>query len=751
MKKQIKKQPLAKINQRNTLPDFAKPPFNFNQAALEKYIAKSIEEAGDDYESSLLNLEGGNKEDILYTFATTLVLAQSATKKTGYNYKESLDIDNAQIFYGDVYVEKNLSVFDPIIVLGNLIVDGTIDVDTYTFLIVRGQIKTKGILNYGFICCTQDIEVDEAIVCLGNAGSIYCLSNIISKLLVENNSSGNSDEIIIGNLICTYHFPAERMHNEFKRVLLELKALLVVAVLKESSEEFFAAEPLFDFIKQNKSIWKAEPSAVSENNLPKAIQKALKAPHIKELDLSGLTLTKLPTELFALTELEVLVISHNCLTEIPDEIAHLKKLEKLIADNNQISLLPQKLSALTALQILDLSNNKLTILPDIFANLKNLEALKLENNYLKNLPESVSNLICLTSLSLRKNQFECLPAEISSLIKLKDFNIYNNPLKETGQILQNLQSLKTLWIGTSIVKPATFLDLTVLGKLTNLENLYIKGIQFDVFPEFVFNLKQLQSLYLGHTRIRQLPEWIRELTELRDLNFDHAEIETIPDALILDTKITFLETTVFPNLRKDEKQKVNSLILQKEFETAFYNKDYETLLYKIKNKNINTIYPLLLKHEADFIHKLLPGSFIEVFGDKAYELMLQNKYSEAIWLFQLAFQIKTDTEQHNLSIYCNALYALQHDNSGLPINSKRNYAFLEKCLPFGPKNPAIYFNAACVYAEMNAFEQIYKCVKLAEEYHYKNFDGMMKSIKTDILFAALRESDWFKRYISCID
>jgi hypothetical protein len=50
--------------------------------------------------------------------------------------------------------------------------------------------------------------------------------------------------------------------------------------------------------------------------------------------------------------------------------------------------------------------------------------------------------------------------------------------------------------------------------------------------------------------------------------------------------------------------------------------------------------------------------------------------------------------------YCNALYAVMDDNSHLGVMAQRARHYLPACLPHGSANPAILFNAACVYLEL---------------------------------------------------
>ena len=124
-----------------------------------------------------------------------------------------------------------------------------------------------------------------------------------------------------------------------------------------------------------------------------------------ELNLTGLGLTALPTEIAALTQLQTLSLSSNQLTVLPTEIA-----------------------ALTLLQELKLNHNQLTVVPPEIAALAQLQTLELNDNQLKALPPDIAALAQLQTLKLNDNQLTVLPPEIGRLDKLNDLSIDNNPL-----------------------------------------------------------------------------------------------------------------------------------------------------------------------------------------------------------------------------------------------------------------------------------------------------------------------------------
>lgn len=141
-------------------------------------------------------------------------------------------------------------------------------------------------------------------------------------------------------------------------------------------------------------------------------------------------------------------------------------------------------------------------------------------------------------------------------------------------------------------------------------------------------------------------------------------------------------------------------------------------------------------------------SLVEQLALKAYLLLKVKNYNQSIMLFKLVLQMELEPRQkvNDLSLYCNALYVLQKDNTGLPVNYELNNLFLEKCLPFGPKNPAIYFNAACLYAEMNNVDAVFECIDLARKYNYDGYAAMIEEMKSATMFANVIADPRFKAF-----
>lgn len=90
---------------------------------------------------------------------------------------------------------------------------------------------------------------------------------------------------------------------------------------------------------------------------------------LRELDLSGNDLDRLPRWLCKLTELRVLNISGNQLDDLPDWIVQLRNLETLRAAGNRLLTIPAALGDLRALTVLDVRNNNLAEIPDSLSHI----------------------------------------------------------------------------------------------------------------------------------------------------------------------------------------------------------------------------------------------------------------------------------------------------------------------------------------------------------------------------------------------
>ena len=106
-----------------------------------------------------------------------------------------------------------------------------------------------------------------------------------------------------------------------------------------------------------------------------------------KLNLSGLDLEEVPSEIGKCTQLETFV-----LMEFQFVPFHEKRKEK----GKRLTKFPDAVLQLTNLKILNLSWNKITSIPESFGQLSNLTELHLNNNQITSIPEVLKQLPKLT-------------------------------------------------------------------------------------------------------------------------------------------------------------------------------------------------------------------------------------------------------------------------------------------------------------------------------------------------------------------
>ena len=178
--------------------------------------------------------------------------------------------------------------------------------------------------------------------------------------------------------------------------------------------------------------------------LPRVPSNIERLAKLRELHLSHNNITELPSWLGRFAELRVFDVSGNMLEDVPPELARLKGLHTLYLAVNQFNELPTEVCDLAGLKKLRLSGNRLNKLPPEIGNLTGLEELHLRSNRLSSLPPEIRKLKHLTLLNLRNNNLRSLPVEIGELSHLQRLDLGKNQLKSLPAELGNLSNLQEL-------------------------------------------------------------------------------------------------------------------------------------------------------------------------------------------------------------------------------------------------------------------------------------------------------------------
>jgi Leucine-rich repeat (LRR) protein len=129
----------------------------------------------------------------------------------------------------------------------------------------------------------------------------------------------------------------------------------------------------------------------------------------KAFAASNMGLIHVPPQLFSLTTLQALDLSHNRFSTFPDSITVLRSLERLSFAHNSLSQFPSYCcSSFARLHTLDLSHNRLVTFPAESAAMTALRVLHLDSNALETLPASLGR-VEWESLRVEGNPLSCVP------------------------------------------------------------------------------------------------------------------------------------------------------------------------------------------------------------------------------------------------------------------------------------------------------------------------------------------------------
>ncbi|MEM6347672.1 MAG: caspase family protein, partial [Bacteroidota bacterium] len=170
--------------------------------------------------------------------------------------------------------------------------------------------------------------------------------------------------------------------------------------------------------------------------------EAARAQGLKRLSLNKLGLTRLPEQLWDLSELEELGLQRNQLSEIPQGIAKLQKLKNLNLSYNPLQTLPNSFYALNNLKKLLIHHADLDEIPPPLLLMENLTHLDVGNNHISQLPEELTYLSGIKRLYLNDNQLEEIPEIIGRFERLEILQLQNNRIRRLPEVLQNLEGLK---------------------------------------------------------------------------------------------------------------------------------------------------------------------------------------------------------------------------------------------------------------------------------------------------------------------
>ncbi|MFE7132395.1 TPR end-of-group domain-containing protein [Streptomyces sp. NPDC057638] len=155
----------------------------------------------------------------------------------------------------------------------------------------------------------------------------------------------------------------------------------------------------------------------------------------------------------------------------------------------------------------------------------------------------------------------------------------------------------------------------------------------------------------------------------------------------------------------------------------------------------------VVEHAPDRLASALPAmretaGGVPELAECAHELAYEGNFVQALTIYDAI--IDAPAGRAAPMMYQVALWAVQADNNHLPVQPERHRRYLRACVPHGPANWAILYNAACVWIELGEVEETLECLRLARAcdsarpYQMRD-DRSFRSIAHDLRFQRIFE------------
>lgn len=317
---------------------------------------------------------------------------------------------------------------------------------------------------------------------------------------------------------------------------------------------------------------------VSRNRLfllPSSIGECRK---LKVINASRNQIREIGDNLFGLTALERLDISHNCLTTFPTMPCNL---EKLYVQDNQLEELPRHVVTMTSLRELFLHRNNLKSLCGPLGTLENIEKIMLAGNPLerptiKECMESTAahilwlcrqilldeekgtppklervaigagNELHTTEMTMKYTQKHAVTAALETGVihiawkglrkiendiirhnTLRELRLPGNEITDIPNVMSNMTSLQTLLLSNNKIASLP----KDLANMTALQGLWCENNQIATVPSRIAGLRSIVVLNLSGNRVDRLPSDIGSLLTLRELYLDNNLLERVPESI----------------------------------------------------------------------------------------------------------------------------------------------------------------------------------------------------------------------------
>ncbi len=230
---------------------------------------------------------------------------------------------------------------------------------------------------------------------------------------------------------------------------------------------------------------------------------------VTALNLDGLGIKALPSEIRCFGNLRRLILGDNNLRHVPDWIGDLRSLQQLDLSENRLSHIPNSIGSLPNLTELFLDNNELCAVPSSIGTLTNLTCLDLSNNQLSSLPTMLEGLGNLTILYLSTNKLRQLPKELCQLSSLNELHLNENELAHLPESFGELVNLVNLDLSSNRLEtlPASFTQLSLLEELNLSNNRFttFSPSTLDFWPGAKIDILKNPLLFISDQKLKCNP------------------------------------------------------------------------------------------------------------------------------------------------------------------------------------------------------------------------------------------------------
>lgn len=287
------------------------------------------------------------------------------------------------------------------------------------------------------------------------------------------------------------------------------------------------------------------------------------------------------------------------------------------------------------------------------------------------------------------------------------------------------------------------------------------------YEEVILNVMKTSLFKFGLHKVASLKDVLPRVSAIRPayqyLKIDN--LENVLEAIRQNRRDDFFISLLISDMEDYCKDKDYSL--PNEYVYAIYKLLMDTYTGKIFSLYRSESAPRFIIHSIEtddseimqeIENRARTDSGLRSVLDTVYQMMFGGwPYTqERDWAFKLKmFDYLMNTNIENGTFYCNALYAAETRNTGLPLNKERNYKFLKVCLQHAEEDFTTYINAACVYNEMQEYDKAFDC---AQKYFEKRIESrykdvrkrMLEDLKTDKAFEEFRQQSGVKSYLNSV-